>query len=76
MKDSQDPRIMVLTRYVGKIPSFAKHLHTWGEAGTVKFKTATTAKLADKGVQCMFIGYATNIRCGIQLQIGFTIQGM
>jgi len=53
----------VLTRYehcVGKIPSFAKHLRTWGEAGIVKIKTATTAKLADKGVQCMFIGYATN----------------
>jgi len=53
----------VLTRYnhcVGKIPSFAKHLRTWGEAGTVKIKTATTAKLADKVVQCMFIGYATN----------------
>ena len=26
----------------------------------MKVKTATTAKLADKGVQCMFIGYATN----------------
>jgi len=53
----------LLTRYehcVGKIPSFAKHLRTWGEVGTVKVKTATTAKLADKGVQCMSIGYVTN----------------
>jgi hypothetical protein len=49
------------TRYkhfCGKNPKFAQHLHTWGEAGTVKTKTKTTPKIADRGVQCMFIGYA------------------
>jgi hypothetical protein len=49
------------TRYkhfCGKNPKFAHHLCTWGEAGTVKTKTKTTPKLADRGVQCMFIGYA------------------
>jgi hypothetical protein len=49
------------TKYVhwcGENPMFAKHLRTWGEAGTVKIKTDTTPKLADQGVQCMFVGYA------------------
>ncbi len=49
------------TRYehwCGKNPDFAKYLRTWGEAGTVKIKTDTTPKLADRGVQCMFVGYA------------------
>jgi hypothetical protein len=53
----------VATRYehwAGKNPEFAKHLRTWGEAGTVKIKTKTTPKLADRGVQCMFVGYALN----------------
>lgn len=44
----------------GQIPAFAKHLRTWGEAGTVKIKTKTTPKLADSGVQCMMVGYATS----------------
>jgi hypothetical protein len=51
----------IATRYVhwcGKNPDFAKHLRTWGEAGTVKTKTAKTPKLMDSGVQCMFVGYA------------------
>ena len=50
------------TRYehwVGKNPTFAKYLRTWGEAGTVKVKTKTSPKLKDKGVHCMFVGYAT-----------------
>ena len=49
------------TRYIhffGKNPSFAQHLRTWGEAGTVKIKVKATPKIADRGVQCMFIGYA------------------
>ena len=51
------------TRYehwAGKNPKFAKHLRVWGEAGTVKTKTRTTPKLEDHGVQCMFVGYATD----------------
>jgi hypothetical protein len=49
------------SRYVhwcGKNPGFAKHLRTWGEAGTVKTKTDTTPKVKDRGIPCMFIGYA------------------
>jgi hypothetical protein len=35
-----------------------KFLRTWGEAGTVKVKTDTTPKITDRGVLCMFVGYA------------------
>ena len=45
-------------RWCGTNPGFANHLRTWGEAGTVKVKTKTTPKLADRGIQCMFVGYA------------------
>eukprot|EP00957_Ditylum_brightwellii_P011177 846619-Ditylum_brightwellii.AAC.1 len=34
-----------------KNPALAEHLRTWGEARTVKVKTATMPKLANKGVQ-------------------------
>jgi hypothetical protein len=44
--------------FCGKNPNFAQHLRTWGEARTVKTKTKTTPKIADRGVQCMFIGYS------------------
>jgi hypothetical protein len=44
--------------FCGKNPKFAHHLRTWGGAGTVKTKTKTTLPIADRGVQCMFIGYA------------------
>jgi len=40
----------------GKKPSFAKHLRTWGEAGTVKVKKSTSGKLDKRGIQCMFVG--------------------
>jgi hypothetical protein len=56
------------TRYehmFGKNPDWAEHLRTFGEAGTVKIKTDTTPKLYDKGVQCMFVGYAENHKGGI-----------
>jgi hypothetical protein len=49
------PRVV---HWSGKLPDFAKHLRTWGEAGTVKTKTPTTATLADRGVHCMFVRYA------------------
>jgi hypothetical protein len=52
---------LTLTRYkhfCGKNPKFAQYLRTWSEAGTVKTKTKTTPKIADRGVQWMFIGYA------------------
>jgi hypothetical protein len=43
--------------FYGKNPKWRKFLRMWGEAGTVKVKTKTTPKLADRGVHCMFIGY-------------------
>jgi hypothetical protein len=46
--------------YTGTIPSFAKHLRKWGEAGTVKIKTTTTPKLEERGITCMFVGYPDN----------------
>ena len=49
------------TRFVhffGRNPAWSNHLRTYGEAGTVKIKVDSTSKLADRGVQCMFVGYA------------------
>eukprot|EP00977_Amphora_coffeiformis_P005907 scaffold1252_cov154-Amphora_coffeaeformis.AAC.1 len=44
--------------YNKRLPMFAYHLRTWGEAGVVKVKTSTSPKLSDRGVTCMFVGYA------------------
>jgi hypothetical protein len=49
----------------GKTPEWESHLRTFGEAGTVKIKTDTTPKLHDRGVQCMFVGYAENHKGGV-----------
>lgn len=38
--------------WFGKVPSFAKKLKTWGEAGAVKTKIVT----------CMYVGYKTDSR--------------
>ena len=46
--------------WCGENPAFASHLRTWGEAGMVKIKTKMTPKLANHGVQCMFVGHALN----------------
>jgi hypothetical protein len=54
---------VIATRYVhwcGANPAFAKHLRTWGEAGTVKLKIKATPRVADRGVQCMMVGCATD----------------
>ena len=42
----------------GNKPEYVLNLRTWGEAGTIKLKMKMTGKLEDRGVQCMFIGYA------------------
>jgi len=42
------------------VPSFVKYLRTWGEAGVVKVHTKTSPKLKNKGVTCIFVGYADN----------------
>ena len=51
----------VSTRYehwCGQLLKWVKHLRTWGESGTVKIKTNTTPKIADRGIQCIFVGYS------------------
>ena len=50
----------VMSRYeafTGARPTFATNLRTWGEAGVVKIKTATSPKINNKGIVCMFTGY-------------------
>ena len=42
----------------GDNPKFASHLRTWGEAGTVTIKSNMQPKSKDRGVVCMFTGYA------------------
>ena len=53
---------VLTTRYVhwgGTNPaSVAKHLKTWGKAGTVKVKITAVPRVADWGMQCMMVGYA------------------
>jgi hypothetical protein len=44
--------------FYGTNPKWMKFLRTWGEAEMVKVKTKTTPYLADRGIHCMFIGYA------------------
>jgi hypothetical protein len=39
--------------YQGIKPKWAAHLRTWGEAGVVKLKTLSTAKLEDRGLTCI-----------------------
>jgi hypothetical protein len=46
--------------FYGANPPWTKFLKNWGEAGTLKTKTATTPKLADRGVKYMMVGYAEN----------------
>ena len=48
-----------------ELPVFTRKLRTWGEAGVVKTKTDTTPKLYDRGVTCMFVGYAINHGVGV-----------
>jgi hypothetical protein len=50
------------TRFVlwaGKNPKFADHLRTWGEAGSIMTRVRGTPKIADRGTQCMMVGYST-----------------
>jgi hypothetical protein len=49
---------MQYEHWCGKNPEFAKNLRTWGEAGTATVKTKMTLKVKDRGIQCMFVGYA------------------
>ena len=47
------------------LPSWAKALRTWGEAGVVTFKQKMRPKMTDKGLTCMFVGYAPNHADGV-----------
>jgi hypothetical protein len=42
----------------GKVPKWVKHMRILGESGTVNVKTDTTPKIADRGLQCMLVGYS------------------
>jgi hypothetical protein len=54
---------VVARRYIhwcGKNPEFVNHLRTFGKAGMVTVKSKMMPKVKDRGVQCMFVGYALN----------------
>jgi hypothetical protein len=54
---------MTASRYkhfFGENPKFSNFLRTWGEAGTVTIKGKMHPKVADRGIQCMFTGYAND----------------
>ena len=42
----------------GHLPAYANHLRKWGEAGVVKIKNKQTTKMEERGITCMFVGYA------------------
>ena len=44
--------------YGKAVPKFAKHLRTWGEAGTVK--SGKDGKLGDCGITMLMVGYANH----------------
>ena len=44
--------------WVGTSPRFTKYLRILGKDDTVTAKTGSTPKLRDRGVHCMFVGYA------------------
>ena len=46
--------------FFGNLPSYAKHLHVFGQMGVVLDGTAATLKdkLQSKGVKKMFLGYS------------------
>ena len=43
--------------WCGKLPRYAHHLRTCGEAGTVNMKMKGISKLTDRGMAMMFVGY-------------------
>ena len=49
----------------GTMPRWVRALRTWGEAGVVKTKTATTPKMKPRGVTCFMSGYAVNHSEGV-----------
>lgn len=49
-------------KFYGKNPLYENHLRTFGEKGIVTLHPGKTikAKLDDRGIECIFVGYATN----------------
>jgi hypothetical protein len=44
--------------FYGEKPKISPYLKVWGTAGVVKIKNQSTPKLKNRGVVCMFVGYA------------------
>jgi hypothetical protein len=55
--DLEGTEAMRYVHFGAEDPAFAKHLHTWGEAGTVTLKTKSTPKIGDRGIACMMVDY-------------------
>ena len=51
----------------GKLPRYANHLCTFGEAGTVNMKMKGISKLADRGTAMMFVGYSMEHKGGVYM---------
>ncbi|MFN7263265.1 MAG: reverse transcriptase domain-containing protein [Cyanobacteriota bacterium] len=49
-------------QFYGEDPQFEKHLRTFGEVGVMTLKPGKTikSKLGDRGIKCLFLGYAAN----------------
>ena len=60
----------------GSLPRWVSYLRTWGEAGVVKLKTKTTAKLVQNGVTCMFVGYALSHEGNVYIMLDPSTRGI
>jgi hypothetical protein len=49
---------MQYKHFYGKLQKFIQYIHAWGEAGVIKIWLLATPKVSDRGVPCMFVGYA------------------
>ncbi len=49
-------------QFYNESPLFEKHLRTFGEVGIMTLKPGSTikSKLGDRGIKCLFLGYAAN----------------
>ena len=64
-----------------KLPTFVKHMRTWGEDGVVDIKSITSPKLKEKGVTCLFLDMLkitteTFVEYGTQYGIVFMLMQM
>ena len=54
-----------LEHWGADLPKWTRALRTWGEAGVVKLKSSTSPKMANKGLTCVFVGYAIDHAEGV-----------